>query len=69
MNTPDEFDSLIDRFSESLGIDSSEGKAEWIPYHGYLDIMDSLFIDIQVSGYFWILEKSTKFTKIWHYFL
>ena len=26
--------------------------------------MDSLSIGIQVSGYFWILEKSTKFTKI-----
>ena len=26
LKTPDEFDSLIDRLSESLGIDSSAGK-------------------------------------------
>ena len=31
--------------------------------------MDSLSIGIQVSGYFWILEKSTKFTKMWQHFL
>ena len=49
MTSKDEFDTLIDRFSESLGIDSSAGKDEWIPlfsdirilgYHGYLDTMD-----------------------------
>ena len=49
-----------------------------VGYHGYLDswipwieldIMDSLSIDIQVSGYFWILEKSTKFTKMWQIFV
>jgi hypothetical protein len=30
--------------------------------------MDSLSIGIQVSGYFWTVEKSTKFTKMWQHF-